>query len=255
MYILYVDESGSVGDAREHFVLGAFAVHESDVQRLRAAVEEVSARHLDAHLSKRELHAQNIRSGSGFWRGIPKDVRYRLLEDLANLLGTFRSSRARFALFGVAKHPQGVPGADPLERPYEELFLRFTQMLVRLRVPDVGIAVADESRHESTLQPIVRNWQETGTRFAKLTKLVEVPLFVDSAATRLIQLADLVAHSIFRAYDREDDSLLRRILPAFDEDGGRRHGLVHLTPQHRTCACSACASRQAARPLNILSFE
>jgi hypothetical protein len=62
---------------------------------------------------------------------------------------------------------------------------------------DLGIVVADKARYESTLQPVVGQWRDIGTRFARLTRLVEVPLFVDSKAARLVQAADLVAHAVW----------------------------------------------------------
>src|SRR5207245_33720 len=92
---------------------------------------------------------------------------------------------------------------------------------------------------------IVQRWRDTGTRFARLSRLVEVPLFVDSRASRLVQCADVIAHAVYRAYAAGDDALLARLLPAFDNDGGRIHGLVHLRPRYRAqdCRCAACSSR------------
>ena len=84
--------------------------------------------------------------------------------------------------FAVARAPQAVPVADPLERSFEELLLRFTQMLIRISrdgAPEMGLVIADQARYEGTLQPIVQRWQWTvGTRFGPLTRLAEVPLFM-----------------------------------------------------------------------------
>jgi len=111
------------------------------------------------------------------------------------------------------------------------------------RAPMADIVIADEAKYENVLQPIVRDWREEGTRFKRLSRIVEVPLFVDSSATELIQVADYVAHAVYRSYHAGDDDLLARMARAFDRSDGKLHGLVHLTPDHRTCACRACMSR------------
>ena len=72
----------------------------------------------------------------------------------------------------------------------------------------------------------------------------EVPLFVDSTTSRLVQLADFVAYWVFRAYERNDSSMLDILLPTFDRSDGVRHGLVHLTEGYRECDCPACRSRR-----------
>jgi hypothetical protein len=136
-----------------------------------------------------------------------------------------------------------VPNVDPIERCFEELFMRFTQMLVRTG-SDLGLVVADEARHEAMLQPVVSRWRERGTRFAKLTRLVEVPLFVDSRAAQLVQAADLVAHAGWLLYERQDSHLLKPLTGSFDCVDGILHGLVHLDVNWRTCTCAACQSRR-----------
>lgn len=52
-------------------------------------------------------------------------------------------------------------------------------------------------------------------------------MFVDSKATRLIQLADLVAYSIFRYHERQDNRFLPLFSHKFDRDGQQVHGLLH----------------------------
>jgi hypothetical protein len=55
--------------------------------------------------------------------------------------------------------------------------------------------------------------------------LAEVPLFLDSKASRLIQLADLVAYAVFRNYERTDSQFYDVIRDRFDREGGVIHGL------------------------------
>ena len=246
MWLLYVDESGDVDNPADHFVVGALAIHESRVRSLNRSLDAIAARHLTVNL---ELHAQWIRAGKGPWGAIPRPVKQGLLADVPTALGTFAGTRGG-ALFAVARAPQAVPAADPLERTFEELLLRFTQMLVRINrengTNEHGIVIADKAKYELTLQPIVQRWRTAGTRFARLGRLVEVPLFIDSRATRLTQAADFVAHGVYRHYEARDDSLFTPMLNGFDTVNGVRHGLVHLVRNYRQCPCAACVSRVVA---------
>jgi hypothetical protein len=249
VFLLYVDESGDLGAEANHFALGAVALYESDLETMRRAIAGVVRGHLDEHLRGLELHAHDIRSGSGPWRAIARQPKDGLLRDIPRLLSRFRPRSGNpYALFGVARAPGAVPQADPMERCFEELFLRFTEMLVRHGQDSAGIVVADEAKYEKLLQPIVTGWREAGTRggqLQRLRRLAEVPLFVDSKATRLIQMADFVAHFVNRYYNAQDATLLA-MLPAFDTNGGVMHGLVHLVSQHHFCPCPPCMSRSTA---------
>lgn len=55
--------------------------------------------------------------------------------------------------------------------------------------------------------------------------LAGVPLFLDSRASRLIQLADIIAYVIFRYYEKGDGHFFNLIKHRFDTEGGIVHGL------------------------------
>lgn len=253
MLLLYIDESGTFDKDLEHSVVGGVAVHVADVEHFRHGIEEIVSAHLDEHNRSLELHANLMRSGSKEWRKIPQNVRRALLERLVTYLGSYRSPSGRpFGLLAVVRAPHAVPGVDPLERVFEELLFRFRSMLDRhssVEEPLFGVVVADEAKHEKVVQPLVLKWRQTGMRrrpwLGRLDRIVEVPLFVDSSTTRLLQAADIVAHSTYQHYERGDPSWLDPLLPAFDAGAGVLHGLVHLCPGYRNCTCPACVSRVA----------
>lgn len=230
-------------------MLGGLAVHESDVDPVRRRLNGIIRKYLHEHLRGMELHWQSIRVGDGAWGAVPRPVKRGLLRDVPLLLGSYNSPQG-FALFAVSKSPGAAPQADPLQRCFEELLLRFHEYLQRLSratgSPQFGIVVIDEAKYETLLQPVVERWRESGTRFGRLRNLVEVPLFVDSKATRFVQLADLVAHAVYRYYHAGDPSLLGPLLRGFDNDAGVVHGLFHLVLRYRLCPCPACSSRVVA---------
>jgi hypothetical protein len=116
-----------------------------------------------------------------------------------------------------------------------------------------GLIVMDESHHERPLQALARGYRVNGGRWGQFRHLAEVPFFVDSKATRIIQLADLVAWSTFRKYEYADGRFFDQLISRFDNDGGVIHGLYHArgTTIAQACHCPACMSRDRhrARPV------
>jgi hypothetical protein len=107
-----------------------------------------------------------------------------------------------------------------------------------------GLIVMDESKHEMPLQTLARSYRTSGGPWGAMRHLAEVPMFANSRATRLIQLADLVAWATWRKYEHADGRFFDGLLPRFDADGGVIHGLVHARATARdACYCPACMSR------------
>ena len=250
MYLLYADESGF--DDSDHFVVAGLAVHEQDAYPAVRAVEALFAG-LPARLGDAEIHTRNLRAGSGVWHSLDQHRRGQFIHDLTRLL--FRDlpgSGGSPTLFAVVLHRDSFPHYNPYERAYEEFFARCNGMLGRLASRGDRhrcVVIADHSRLESAIQSAMLRWRErgasTGAAIGPLSAYAEAPLFVDSRASRLVQLADFVAHWVYRAYEAGDESVLRKLIPGFDQEDGRIHGLVHLVYGYRACDCLACGSRRS----------
>ena len=249
MYLLYLDESGT--SANDHFVIGGLAVHEQDVIPMSEAVDRLMARQ-PIPMTHAEIHASPIRVGRGRWGLMGQQLRNRLTFDIVQLLTkSWSDSTRKPTLFATAIHRASFPHYDLHERTYEEFFARPNGFLGRLASKGERhrcIAISDKSKLESHLQSLMSGWRTTGgttgASIPRLASYVEVPMFVDSRMSRLIQLADFVAHWVYRAYEHNDSSVLNQLINVFDSEGGTYHGLVHLTAQHRTCDCVACRSRR-----------
>lgn len=83
----------------------------------------------------------------------------------------------------------------------------------------------DKSSKEAPIQALASEYKTEGHEWGKLRNMAEVPAFIDSEATRLIQLADLVAYAIFRKYEKGDSQFYDIIERKFDYHGGVKHGL------------------------------
>jgi hypothetical protein len=110
-----------------------------------------------------------------------------------------------------------------------------------------GLIVLDSSTYETSIQRLARNFKTQGHTWGQLKNLAEVPLFVDSRATRMVQYADLIAHAVRRRFERGDGQLFDLIAARFDSEGGVVHGFAHIENTGRPCDCPACGKRRQMR--------
>ena len=246
MYLLYLDGSGSVKNPNErHFVLAGVAVFERQIYHLiRQTDDFVSSLGLgEPH--DIELHGSVMSNGSKApWKKMQKRDRWNTIE---RGLGLLTSAHYTVKTFAVVVDKQTIADRDPVEYAYEEICSRFDLFLSRMWARNAnqqrGLIIMDESHYEETLQGLARHFRESGARWGNLHNLAEVPLFVDSAASRLIQLADLLAWSVWRRYEYKDTRYFDSVVERFDTEGGVIHGLVHRKSTKEKCACPACMSR------------
>ncbi len=249
MYILYLDDSGSANNKNEEYlVLGGVSVFERDVYWITSKLDKLAASLYLENPSAVEFHASEIFSGRRPpWNGMSKELRRDVIKKVLQILA---DSREHTCAFACAVHKNSYPVADPMEMAFEDLCSRFDLYLKRLyhvnQDSQRGLIILDESAYETSLQKMAREFKSLGTRWGVLRNMAEVPLFVDSKASRLVQLADHVAYATFRYYQAEDTSYLNIILSKFDSEGGKLHGLVHRQHVDPNCMCPACMSRKLA---------
>ncbi|MCV5654560.1 DUF3800 domain-containing protein, partial [Escherichia coli] len=117
---------------------------------------------------------------------------------------------------------------DVITESFYQISSRFDMYLSRLHhqgATSRGVAIFDKSSTEKSIQSLARTFKDTGYEYGKLRNFSEVPLFLDSKASRLIQLADLVSYSIFRKFEFNDDEFYKIIENRFDYHNGKVHGL------------------------------
>ena len=196
-----------------------------------------------------EFHANEIWNGRGLpWSTIKDRGERRAI--IREVLQVFANSYDRAKAFACVVHKPSYPGQDPMEVAFEDLCSRFDMMLNRLAgahrgETQRGLIVLDDSTYETTLQGLARNFRLHGTRWNRIFHLAEVPLFVDSRASRCVQVADHVAYAVYRRYETGDTNFLDVIINRFDDDGRVYHGLCHKT-RLAGCTCPACLSRRNA---------
>ena len=243
MHILYLDDSGSVRNATDrHIILAGVSVFEQSGHWLSQQLDRLAERLWPDNPASLEFHGTEIYSGKKQWRGIKRDDREAAYREALSFLVQSRNTR----LFCAAVHRGGAGDTDPMELAFEHLVSRFDRMLGRFHKggnTQRGLIVLDETSYETSLQALATQFRQQGHKWGQLYNLAEVPLFVNSKATRLIQYADLVAHACRRYFETWDDTYFNIIRKSFDSVGGQLHGLIHRVPPGERCACYSCVHR------------
>lgn len=228
MYLLYADESGTICDpGQKYFVLAGIAVYEREPHWIERDMDDLAAKFDAAAPRSVEFHGSPMRSGQKLWRRFPVQEREQAIKDCL-IAGVRLRDTKKVRLFGVVLKKQNHVGKDVAEVAFEQLAARFDMFLSRLHREgntQRGMIVFDKSATERRIQTLAREFKQEGHSFGKLRNMAEVPVFVDSEASRLIQLADLVAYALFRYFEADDSSFYDLIAPYFDREGGVEHGL------------------------------
>lgn len=248
VHLLYLDDAGSPGNKDEnYFVLGGICVFEAQVDWFSREIDKLAAPYNANTPEDVEFHASTIFSRrEDPWKNLSIDEARGVLKSLLKVVGgSYRTTR----LFACAIHKKSLRGRDPVEMAFEDLCKRFDFFLDRLRAdgdPQRGLIVLDKTTRETSLQKLSKEFRKVGTRWGALKNIADTPFFVDSKASRMVQIADHVAYAVFRRYNSGDAQYMDLIAHRFDAVDGIIHGLAHKHADTAACTCPGCLSRRFA---------
>ena len=243
MHLLYLDESGHSHDpSTDFFVLAGFSIFERSTHWLESAITPIAARFNPLCPEAIEFHGAPMRGGKEYWKAIAPAQRVQAVVDILSLLS---NPQLKLRVFASVIEKKTMPRDDVLTKSFENVAMHFDQYLANMyqtrRDPQRGLVIFDKTAYEEKLQALSSVFKHRGHSMGRLRNFAEVPLFLDSKASRLIQMADLIAYWIFRYYQSGDDRGFKLIEPYFHSHKGVRHGFcTHVTPE--------CESRLAALP-------
>ena len=249
MYLLYLDESGT-HPSSERVVVGGVAVFERAAYWLKRDLSETVARFFPHEQQQVPIHAPRLRTSGS--RGLPEAYaavdaaeRRRLLDACYSTLLVSRHP----VLFATVVDKDAAASGDAYRIAFEDVVSRFDLMLARFHAANRtqrGVVVMSESstlrRAERAAGPSVSE----GTQWGRTRNLSEVPLFVAKSRTRLLQAAGLVTNEVWGRYEKGISRHFDDMLPKFDREGTRLHGLTHRTAGVDACWCPACFSYRAS---------
>lgn len=257
MHLLYLDDAGSAANNNEeYFVLAGISVFEAQTSWFTQELDRLAQSIDPANPSQVEFHASETFSRRTTpWNSMSREDAQGVIKAVLQVLArSYDSARA----FACAVHKASYPGRDPVELAFEDLCSRFNLYLSRLRASgdrQQGLLILDKSTYETTLQRLARDFQTIGTQWGVIRNLADTPFFVDSHASRLVQLADHVAYSIFRRYNARDTQYFDIFASKFDSADGVVHGLAHKQTIDQNGMCPACLSRRVSQALRGVTGE
>jgi hypothetical protein len=205
LHLLYLDESGHPDDPNSgFFVLAGFAIFERQTHWLERQLDAIVGRFATSERDRIELHGSEIYGGKNEWRGIPPEARSQAVVDILSLLS---DRRLNLRMFASVIEKSKMPSHTILDRSFENIVAAFDVYLTSLyrkRDAQRGLVIFDRSNYEQQLQDLSHIFRRDGHQKGKLRNLAEVPLFLDSKASRLIQMADVIAYWIFRYFQSGD---------------------------------------------------
>lgn len=236
MFLMYLDDSGTPGNTNQKFfVLAGFSIFERQTHWLESQLNPIAARFNPHHPELVELHGSPMRSGRDGWDKHPPADRVQAVTDALHLL---TNPHMRPKVFAAVIEKSLVPVADIIPTAFEAIATRFDDYLKSCydnsngKNPQRGIVIFDKATFEQSVQSLTRVFKHHGHTSGKLRNFAEVPLFLDSRASRLIQMADLIAYWIYRRYEADDDRGFKILQPCIHRYGGVSHGLFEMiTPE------------------------
>ncbi len=246
MHLLYLDDSGSIKNPEEaYFVLGGVSVFEAQAHHIIQELDKLALSIDSRNPNSIEFHASEIFSRrKPPWKNMTKAEAQGIIKAVLQILNqAYESARA----FACAIHKKSFINEDPVEMAFEDLLSRFDRYLDRLKSEgdrQRGLIILDDSTYETTLQNLAREFRRSGTKWQRIRNLADIPFFVNSKASRIIQLADHVAYAVFRRYNAKDTQYFDVIAKKFDCADNIIHGLCHKQTYDTNCMCPACMSRR-----------
>jgi hypothetical protein len=185
---------------------------------------------------KIEAYRREVRSIRPYIH-LTRQERRECLEALASKLAEFQAVRIFADAISKPDFPPGFHGT-PYEMAFEQVLSRSQAYLASQN--DLGILVSDNnSKVAPRLTELSRKYHKTGTLYRDIPNIVETPLFVDSALTSMIQIADLCAFGLRRFIENQETFLWDRVESLADRLGVRCVGVRHYTGR-RPCSCRIC---------------
>ena len=257
MYLLYLDESGHQADpTTEFFVLAGFSIFERQTHWLEAAIDPIAARFNRSNPRSVELHGAPMRGGRDGWSGIAPADRVQAVVDVLSLLS---NAQLKLRVFASVIEKSLLAKEHILARSFEHVACQFDAFLASLfrrrNDPQRGLVILDKTSYEEKLQSLSHVFKHEGHTSGRRRNFAEVPLCLDSKASRLMQMADLIAYWIFRYFQSGDDRGFKLIQPCFHGYGGLQQGLTQLVSDATRSRLTAISPSQFPFPKPSVSSE
>jgi len=168
------------------------------------------------------------------------DERKSLISQVAECMAKWDYAVLFFESIDKLHFDETRTGRSVGDQAFEQVVSRFEQFLTRRGEPKThGLLVHDNNETVSKKHTaLMRRFHDEGTLWAKINRINETPLFVDSKLTRMVQLADLCSYAVRRFVENGERELFAPIFGRADVVERVVVGARHYTKMD--CACLIC---------------
>lgn len=171
--------------------------------------------------------------------------RLEIVQSIANQVGKWGFARLFAECVDKIYFDPGRQKLTIGEQAFEQVVSRFERYLQLISSgqpqQSLGLLIHDNNPTVSKKHTeLMKRFHKTGTEWTQLKNIIETPLFVDSALTSMVQIADLCAYALRRYLENNEDDLLNRIFERADKRTGVVVGVRHFT--NEKCKCKICVA-------------
>lgn len=140
------------------------------------------------------------------------------------------------------------PGKETVDKQaFEQVVSRFDQYLENTDKhkphKNYGLLIHDNNQTvEKKHTELMKEFHNKGTRWTRINRIIETPLFVDSRLTSMVQIADLCAYSLRRYLENGENTLFDFVFRRADRRGDITVGVRHYA---ENCDCKICDAHKA----------
>ncbi len=215
------------------------AISDFESLSLDARRSEVRKYRASRRYSRQEK--RNLRK-TGPYTHLTLEERRRVVRELAQLISGWGVSRLFAECIDKTHFDQAITGTTVHEQAFEQVVSRF-ELYLQNRQQGFGILIHDNNetvakRHTD----LMRSFLQRGTLWTELRYVIETPMFVDSALTGMIQMADLCAYALRRYLENSETELFDLVFIRADRVGETAVGVRHFT--RPGCECRICQAHR-----------
>ena len=236
MYFLFVDGSGNTRikhnvDGNGFYVLGGVIVHEKDWRIVEGKITKLKKELLPKlEPSEWELHAYDIWNIKKLISKLKLHLNFKKKKEIFSKTVEFVCKSPEIKLINIIvlkdklQEKYAIPKAK--EHSWKMMAEKFEHFLEQQqdKTTNNGLIFVDSDQKipEKEIKSVLWNAVRYGTKTHKIHHVMEDPIFIESHLKNLMQLSDMIAYIIHRAYlDREEFKVwLEKLKPSMYQPDG-----------------------------------
>jgi hypothetical protein len=176
--------------------------------------------------------------------------RKQLIREISELISSWKDSRLFAECIDKIHFDPSKSSKSVDEQAFEQIVSRFEQFLKNVSSANkkkvYGLMIHDNNQTVAKKHTeLMKKFHASGTWWTGIENIIETPLFVDSALTSMVQLADVCSYSFRRYLDHKESELFKIIFSRADKKEGICVGVRHFS--NNGCLCSICQSHKKNR--------